>query len=199
MNDDLRMRVVRTWLISRGYIDEAAEQLAPQLLAELDAADPLRQARGDAVEALLCEWHNGARWKDEMSTHCINGQREVATRALNSALAVMGRNPRVALDALSLILPLAKGYAARNPTKANQADINFACEVLANLDGASMAVMGRSEAPDPPFPAWGPEMAAALDGLLLAAIEFHGFGEAGTELVRLHNAAFPDPARDGSP
>lgn len=147
MSDDLRMRVARTWLIERHGGDESAEQLAPELLAELDAVDPLRQARGDAVEALLCEWHNGPRWKDGMSTHYVNGQREVATRALNAALAVMG----------------------------------------------------RSEAPAPPFPTWVPEMAAALDGLLLAAIEFHGFGEAGTELVRLHNAAFPDPARDGSP
>lgn len=142
MSDDLRMRAARTWLISRGYIDEAAEQLAPELLAALDAVDPLRQVRGDAVDAALNCWFETEceNWRDDDTAISL---RQDMSRALNAALAVMG----------------------------------------------------RSEAPDPSFPAWGPEMAGLVKAIAASWKDTH----LSKQVDDLYNAAFPDPAGEGSP
>lgn len=144
MSDERRIECAAKWLAFADGTTDA--EVARKFLTELDAVGPLRQTRGDAVEAAY------QAYEEFMSID----------RSLNECTTK---------EILTLALPRALN--------------------------AALAVIGRSEAPDPPFPTWGPEMAAlvlALGGRAMLSEPdqreyFHG----------LLRAAFPDPAREGSP
>lgn len=187
MSDDLRMRAARTWLIRSRCTDEAAEQLAPELLAELDAVDPSRQARGDTrtppsvmaaiedVRSHVDSWTRLlARYVDMLDEETDECDRLYAEHELRA----MGRDLTALIAAVDL-LPKARGEAV--------------------------------EAYAPPFPAWGPEMAElvreiprSLDAIFYALTRVNLPPEmriAATtshrRIIDIQQTAFPDPAREG--
>jgi len=85
MSDDPRLRVAIGWLTRPLYMPEAAVMVAPKLLAELDAVDPLRRpVDGDAVEAGRIAYHDWCREHDKRDPWPY-------TKAIEACIAAAGR------------------------------------------------------------------------------------------------------------
>lgn len=100
MTDDPRVKVVGRWIgPNRLRTVPAGEELIPQMLAELDAADPLRQpASQDRVEAAQNAGHR-AFWPHP------GRLGDAVTAAINEALAAADRVQAVRKESLHTDFP----------------------------------------------------------------------------------------------
>ena len=145
MSDDPRMRAARSWLVSRHYTDEAAEQLAPQMLAALDAVDPLRQ-RGHAVEALL-------------------GRSEAPTSSLDNH-----QRRGAAWDIIDQAINDCDAWMADDDYDA----VGILTKIINRMKERRGFYLDESNIPAPSSPAWSPEMTRLIRLMAEIHVGRHG-------------------------